>query len=419
MFWQKPACEAGIEVDDYDHERDFEAVDRIYREVGWLTPEDDSEVHADLARAVYEGSVFRLDGEAECAAITALGKMRHLETDLDLAVVTGVTTSRVARKLGAAKRVTAAALARRAEAGVEMASLGMFEQGFYDLLGFGSGAYSRSIWFDPASLSVDRRFRPPKRITQEDWRDVHHAMCERMRGHGSCVLRAPEIIRGKLASTRNPIGLGYYDGGALSHFFWGEAEDDHGPYRIWWYAYRTPEQLFELLALIRSLGDQVVLAVMDEPAEIQFQDVLSSPFRNRRFSTGSKYANSHQTHAWWQARMLDVPRCLAKTRLPAEDLDFNLVLTDPIAEHLEPGSAWSGVGGDYIVTLGEHSAARRGHKAGLRTLRASVGAFTRCWLGVRSPSVLARTDDLDADPGLLDELDHVLRLPQPQIGWVY
>ena len=368
---------------------------------------------------VYEGIVFRLDGEAECATITALGSMRHLQTDLDLAVVTGVTTSRVARKLGAAKRVTAAAVARRAEAGCEMASLGMFEQGFYDGLGFGSGAYSRSVWFDPASLKVDRRFRPPKRLTKQNWRDVHHAMCERMRGHGSCVVHTPEIIRGKLAFTRNPIGLGYYDGGTLSHFFWGEAEDDHGPYRISWYAYRTPEQLLELLALIRSLGDQVVVVNMEEPAEIQFQDILSSPFRNRRLSRGSKYANSHRTHAWWQARMLDVRKCLAKTHLEVENLDFNLVLTDPITEHLEPGSGWSGVAGEYVVILGEHSAARPGLKAGLPTLRASVGAFTRCWLGVRSPSVLARTDDLDADPVLLAELDRALRLPQPQIGWEY
>lgn len=408
-----------MELDDYDHERDFEAVDRIYREVGWLASEDDSKVHADIARAVYEGSVFRLNGETECAAITALGNMRHLKADLDLAVVTGVATSRVARKLGAAKRVTAAAIARRAEAGVEVASLGMFEQGFYDLLGFGSGAYSRSIWFDPASLKVDRRFRPPRRLAKENWCDVHDAMCERMRGHGSCVLRAPEIIRGKLASTRNPIGLGYYDGGRLSHFFWGQAEDDHGPYRISWYAYRTAEQLLELLALIRSLGDQVVVVNMEEPAEIQLQDVLASPFRNRRLSEGSKYASSHRTHAWWQARMLNVPKCLAKTHLPVDNLHFNLVLTDPITEHLEPGSGWSGVEGDYVVMLGEHSAARPGLKTGLPTLRASVGAFTRCWLGVRSPSVLARTDDLDADPGLLEKLDRVLRLPQPQIGWEY
>ena len=408
-----------VEIADYDHERDFKAVDRIYREVGWLETDDDTKVHEELARTVYEGVVFRLDGEAECAATTSLGAMRYLETDLDLAVVTGVTTSRVARKLGAAKRVTAAAIAQRAQAGSEIASLGMFEQGFYDRLGFGSGAYSRTVTFDPATLKVDPRFRPPKRITKDDWREVHQAMNQRLRGHGGCVLDTPEIIRGELGFSRNPIGLGYSDGGALTHFFWGGTDGEHGPYRIWWYAYRTPEQLLELLALIRSLGDQVAVVGMEEPPEIQFQDVLDTPFRNRRVTEGSKYAGSHRTHAWWQARMLDVPKCLAKTHLESDDVSFNLELTDPIAEHVEEGSRWRGVAGDYVVTLGQCSAARAGREASLPTLRASVGAFTRIWLGVRSPSVLARTDDLDAEPGLLNDLDRALRLPEPHVGWDY
>lgn len=407
-----------IEIADYDHERDFKAVDRIYREVGWLE-KDDTKVHEELARAVYEGVVFRLDGEAECLATTSLGAMRHLETDLDLAVVTGVTTSRVARKLGAAKRVTATAIAQRAEAGSEIASLGMFEQGFYDRLGFGSGAYSRTVTFDPATLKVDRRFRPPKRLTKDHWRDVHDAMHQRLRGHGGCVLDTPEIIRGELGFSRNPIGLGYYDGGSLTHFIWGGTDGEHGPYRIWWYAYRTPEQLLELLALIRSLGDQVAVVSMEEPPEVQFQDVLEAPFRNRRVTEGSKYAGSHRTDAWWQARMLDVPKCFAKTHLETDDVSFNLELTDPIAEHMEEGSRWRGVAGDYVVTLGQYSAARAGRDAALPTLRASVGAFTRIWLGVRSPSVLARTDDLDAEPALLNDLDRALQLPQPHVGWDY
>lgn len=409
------------EIRDYDHERDFEAVDRIYHEVGWLENEDDSRVHAELAAAVYEGVVFVLDGEVECLATTSLGAMRHLETDLDLAVVTGVTTSPVARKLGAAKRVTATAIAQRAESGSEVASLGMFEQGFYDRLGFGSGAYSHGVKFDPATLKIDRGFRPPKRLTRGHWRDVHHALHGRWRGHGGCVLHTPEIIRGELGFSRNPFGFGYYDGpgGTLSHFLWGETEGEHGPYRILWYAYRTPAQLFELLALIRSLGDQVAAVAMAEPAEIQFQDVLDAPFRNRRVTEGSKYAGSHRAYAWWQARMLDVPKCLAKTHLDSVDFTFNLQLTDPISEHIEEGRNWRGVAGDYVVTLGERSSARPGREAKRPVLRASVGAFTRIWLGVRSPSVLAQTDALDAVPQLLGDLDRALRLPRPHVGWDY
>ena len=411
-----------FELLDYDHERDFKAMHRMYCEVGWVDDTDEhAKIHEGLSKDVYDGVVFHLDGEVECAAHTMLGAMRHLESDLDLAVVAGVTTSRVARKLGAAKRVTAAAIARRAEAGSEISTLGMFEQGFYDRLGFGSGAYSRWLKFDPATLTVNRRFRPPKRLTKDNWREVHHALHERQRGHGGCVLHTPEVIRAELGFSSNPIGLGYYDGsgGTLSHFFWGETEGENGPYRIGWYAYRTSEQLFELLALIRSLGDQVASVIMPEPAEIQFQDLLDAPFRNRRIAEGSKFAGFHRTFAWWQARILDVPKCLAKTRLDTGNLTFNLALSDPIGEHVEDGSAWRGVAGDYVVTLGEESSARPGRDASLHTLRASVGAFTRLWLGVRNASTLALTDDLDAEPGLLRDLDRTLRLPQPYIGWDY
>jgi len=410
-----------IELLDYDHERDFKAVDRIYYEVGWLdgTPEE-TKLHERVAADVYEGVVFRLDGEVECAATTSLGAMRYLETDLDLAVVTGVTTSRVARKLGAAKRTTAAAVARRGEAGSEIAALGMFEQGFYDRLGFGSGAYSRTTGFDPSTLTVERSFRPPKRLAKDDWRHVHQAMHQRMRGHGGCVLHQPEILR-ELEFASKYIGLGYFDGpdGTLSHFFWGETDGEHGPYRISWCAYRTPDQLFELLALIRSLGDQVTSVIMREPAEIQFQDILRQPFRNRRVSEGSKHRAYHRTDAWWQARILDMAKCMAKTHLDAADLTFNLELSDPIEEHVEDGSNWRGVAGEYVVTLGEQSSAQPGRSGSLPTLRASVGAFTRVWLGVRNASTLARTDDLEADARLLGDLDRTLSLPEPHVGWDY
>jgi hypothetical protein len=55
----------------------------------------------------------------------------------------------------------------------------------------------------------------------------------------------------------------------------------------------------------------------------------------------------------------------------------------------------------------------------LPTLTASVGAFTRLWLGVRSATGLAVTDDLDGLPELLSALDEILRLPVPNIGWEF
>jgi hypothetical protein len=294
----------------------------------------------------------------------------------------------------------------------------MFDQGFYDRLGFGTGAYAHRIAFDPATLTVERRFRVPERIGRKRWREVHRAMSDRLRTHGGCVLARPEIFRCDLASVEKSIGLGYSDGpdGTLSHFFWGETKGEHGPYHIHAYAYQTTDQLFELLALIKSLGDQVSLFTMEEPPHIQLQDLLKEPFRHRRSTHGGNHAAHHETYAYWQARILDLPKCLAKTHLHADEVRFNLRLTDPIGRHLD-GRQWQGVAGDYAVTLGAQSNARRGEFPGAPTLEASVGAFTRLWLGVRSASSLALTDDLAAQPSLLAELDRVLRLPTPCFGW--
>ncbi len=56
---------------------------------------------------------------------------------------------------------------------------------------------------------------------------------------------------------------------------------------------------------------------------------------------------------------------------------------------------------------------------GLPVLDASVGAFTRLWMGVRPATGLALTDDLAGPPALLDALDEAFRLPTPRAGWIY
>ena len=70
-----------------------------------------------------------------------------------------------------------------------------------------------------------------------------------------------------------------------------------------------------------------------------------------------------------------------------------------------------------MVTLGPDSAAIEGLDDSLETLKASVNAFTRAWLGVREPSALSLTDDLAASPELLAQLDRALQLPAPHLGW--
>ena len=402
----------------YDHERDFKAVLRIHREVGWVENKAQAKALEKLAPRC-AGLVFPVRGEAECAVFTSPGAMRFQDEDLDMSAVLAVTTSRVARKLGAAKRLTARALADAAAAGHDIAMLGMFEQGFYDRLGFGTGAYANVVRFDPATLTVDAPFRPPRRLERRDWRKIHRAMHERARGHGGCVLHEPRVTHSDMAHD-NLVALGYFDGPdeTLSHFFCGEAKNEHGPYDVYAYAYQTPEQLFELLAVMKSLADQVSSFAMIEPAEIQLQDLLRQPFRHRRGGEGSKHAGFHRANAYWQARILNLAQCMAKTRLAGEPVDFRLRLRDPVAECLDDDCPWRGVAGDYSVTLGEQSRCTPDEGAQDQpTLTASVGAFTRMWLGVRPASSLALTDDLRGDARLLRDLDRLLRLPPPQPGW--
>jgi hypothetical protein len=98
---------------------------------------------------------------------------------------------------------------------------------------------------------------------------------------------------------------------------------------------------------------------------------------------------------------------------------FNLSLHDPISDLLDADTPWHGISGQYVVTLGPGSSAEPGIDEHLPTLTASVGAFTRLWLGVRPATGLAVTDDLDGLPELLSALDEILKLPVPNIGWEF
>jgi hypothetical protein len=115
--------------------------------------------------------------------------------------------------------------------------------------------------------------------------------------------------------------------------------------------------------------------------------------------------------------MCDVPACLEATALRGVDLRFNLCLHDPIESYLSPDETWRDVGGEYTVTLGAESGAEVGRADGLRTLDASVGAFTRLWLGVAPATGLALTDELSGPAELLSELDWAFRLPTPTPNW--
>ena len=402
---------------DFDMKQDMKAVQRIWQECGWV---DESEARwLEDFFGVGTALVGTIDGEAECSVHSTPGTIRYLGETLPLGAVTAVTTSRIARKTGFARQLTARLLARQADQGCAVSALGMFDQGFYDKVGYGTGAYEQWITFDPTTLTLDHPFRPPKRLTPKDYEAIHACLRARRKTHGGVDLVPPGIMRAELNWTENPFGYGYYDGpgGTLSHFVWGSAKGEHGPYEISIRAFQTTDQLLELLALIQSWGDQVSAVGMLEFRDVQLQDFIRQPMRHRRVTLGSKFETRSGSLAYWQARILDLHACLARTHLPGPEVRFNLDLTDPVTASLLDGSNWQGIGGQYVVTLGPESSAELGEAADLPTLRTSVNAFTRLWLGVRPASSRAITTDLVGPEDLLKALDDAVRIPTPQLEW--
>ncbi len=415
-----------MHIRPYEEARDFDAVKRIWYETGWI----DSETAAGYLKgflSINNCLTGVLDDTAECLVIATPGSIRYEDEDLRMCAVTAVTTSRVARKQGMAQQLTALQLAASVETGDEVAVLGMFDQGFYDRVGFGTGSYIHTIKFDPASLLVRSGFRPPQRLTKDDWKDVAAAMHARKRGHGGASLNDPQVLKAELgwSMKENGFGLGYYggseggsEGGSdLTHFMWFVTEAvEHGPYSVVLYAYQNSEQLMELLALLKSLGDQVSMVEMQEPPDVQLQTLLKQPFRHRRNSKASAFANQHITSAWWQIRVLDVAACVAKRHWSGEEVTFNLELKDPVEPMLQDCN-WQGCGGEYHVTLGARSVAERGHREGLPLLSASVNAFSRLLFGIAPATSLVITDDIQASPELFARLDEALLLPAMCLGW--
>jgi hypothetical protein len=408
-------------IRQYNPATDKDSCHRVWREVGWVDGSDKDKdmlnIHLDAASA----HVAAIDDAVETLVTTMPATVRHLDHTLPMCAVTAVTTSHIARKQGLARRVTVRAIAEDAANGAAVAGLGMFEQGFYNTLGFGTQAYNNTITFDPAQLKINRRARMPQRLTLDDAAAIHQALHDRMPIHGAVNIEPVGFIESELKwAGSNLLALGYRDGpdGALTHFFMGNAKGEHGPYRIYLIAYQTWDQFMELLALIKNLGDQVRLVRMTEPPMIQMQDLLIQPFRFRQLTRKSDFANINTATAYIQLRINDMAACMAATHLPgAESVRFNLTVDDPIVQFLPDDAEWRGAGGAYIITLGPDSAAERGSDPSLPTLEASIGAFTRLWMGVKPASGLAVTDQLSGPPDLIAALDRVLRLPQPSVEW--
>ena len=285
----------------FNPDKDMQACHRIWREVGWIENEE-QEKAMDIFLEGNHVLMGELNGNAEALVLSSPGVVRYLEKDISLSAVCGVTTSYVGRRRGLAGRLTAELIALDAAEGAYIAGLGIFDQGYYDKLGFGTGPYETWIGFDPASLDLNVNPPAPVRLTKDDWELVHRSRLKRMRVHGNASLMREEITRAEMQWSKKGFGLGYMDAEneLLSHHFWCRAaEGEHGPYFISWMCYRNYFQFLELLGLIKNLGDQVHLIKLNEPAAIQVQDLLSTPFRNYRKTERSKYEATSRASAYW------------------------------------------------------------------------------------------------------------------------
>jgi len=406
----------------YKPETDFPAVQRLWEEIAWIkrNEKDQAQILETFLRQS-TNLVAELNGEAECLVSTCDGSIKHLETTLPMQIVAAVTTSLVARKQGLASRTTAKAIADGAEKGLPVSALGMFEQGYYTRLGFGNGPYEQKVRFNPALLDVDADFPVPVRLSEVDFKEMHEAMMQRWRSHGSVQVIPADHFHAELHWTEEPVGLGFRnDQGELTHFLWGHNKGEYGPLRISALAYRNRQQLLQLLALIKSLGNQLYVVRLIETQHMQMQDLLKEPFRSINKTEGNTYAEYIRSEAWWQLRINDLAACLQATRLPARPtLSFNLKVEDPISQYLDDGHGWQGIAGDYTVHLGEECEANPGHRSGLPLLHANASGISRLWMGCASANRLATSGEISAEQSLLDALDTTLSLPKPHPGWEF
>jgi len=366
--------------------------------------------------------VCDLNGEAEALGLSSTGSIRYLDTGLPLSVIAAIATGYAGRRRGLASRLTAELVSLEASGGAAVSALGIFDQGYYDKFGFGTGPYETSISFDPATLKINRKTPAPVRLSFDDFEQIHKSRVNRMPHHGSVIIDHPASTRAEMKWRESCFGLGFKNEttGELTHHFWANRSDgDHGPCQIQWMAYQNYSQFLDLMVLIRNLGDQFHLVRMTEPPEIQLQDFIDQPFRNNRKTRKSKYETVNKGGAYWQMRICNLHDCLENTHLPDGEILFNLALADPIEKYLDDDVSWRGIAGEYRITLGNNSGVEEGFADGLPIMKTTVGAFTRLWLGVSPATGLAVTDEIDAPSELLQKLNEVLCLPTPHPDWEF
>jgi hypothetical protein len=118
-----------------------------------------------------------------------------------------------------------------------------------------------------------------------------------------------------------------------------------------------------------------------------------------------------------QCRILDLPVCIGSMKLSGEPISFNLKLTDPIEKYLPEDSSWRGVGGDWIICIGEVSSATMGSDPALQAASCTVNDLSRIWFGASTAESVSVTGNFVGDPKLIESIDNIVRIPAPVVDW--
>lgn len=405
---------------DYNPEKDKEALQRIWIECGWIEDEKKDKEALDIFTSTSRCKIAEVNGSAECLVMTSPGKMKYGNSDLSLSAISSVTVSRILRKQGAAPGLLASMIRDEIEKGTAVTGLGMFEQGFYNRLGFATMGYEHWYCFDPSRLKIFKKGGIPERISTDDYLDAHRCYIEAEKHHGNVTLDPPELFQAEMKWTTNGFGLGYKTAGKLSHYLWmGTKNVENGPYNVHWMAYSNWDQFLELMGLIRSLEEQVRTVEMKEPAFVQLQDFIDRPFQLQTITEKSKFESRMRSVAYQQLRINNLKSCIEAVEYKGGEFAFNLSLIDPINDFLEKDKQIEKCTGDFTVQIGGTSSIRSGHRKGLPHVRGSINGFTRLWIGVLPAMSVDLVEDLIIEDSLKRKLTEVFYRPYARSDWNY
>ncbi len=406
-------------VRPYDPDRDRNDIERVWRECGWIEADNKAHLTSFLTEVdAADATVFEEAGHAEALVLVTPGTFCQGLKDLPLAGVTALNTSRVARKRGIAARILAAAIARAFAEGAVVSALGVFERGYYDRLGYGAGTYVHTAQFDPVRLAVPRLDRAPERIPLSDWETVHQARLAIPARHGTMKLTDPRITKAEMERFQNGFGLGFRDGATITHCLWIDAgTGEEGPYVVAFTAYSSLTQYVELMALLAALNDQIRQVRVVQAPGTQIEDFLRQPYQGQNTTRGGAFEERIDVSAHWQLRIGNLEAAVEALGGCGSAWQVNLRLSDPVARFLTEDAPWTGIGGEYTLTLGEECSVAAGMSTGAPGLECDVAAFSRYWMGAVSAEFLQATGAFRCGVDTARKLDETLALPRPDRGW--